>query len=142
MPGALPQAGIEIAPLALRFIARLAKLDHVCCYRARRHVATFKARTYPRTPKRRVTFDRALLIICACAPLQNATRRRAIPPVYVNARFSSRRASHLSWSCKRAGLPEISANILSALLETKSMLSNSALGTAKLVLTFVMPLFE
>ena len=48
------------------------------------------------------------------------------------------RGFHPSWSCKRAGLLEISANILSVLLEIKLKSSSSALGTGKLVLIFVM----
>jgi len=52
------------------------------------------------------------------------------------------RAFHPSWSCKRAGLPETSANILSASAEIRSTLSNSALGTAKPDRIFVKLQFE
>ena len=53
------------------------------------------------------------------AMLPGATRKFATRLVFMNARCSSRRGFHRSWSCKRVGLPEISADILSARMAIK-----------------------
>src|SRR5207237_1110025 len=62
---------------------------------------------------------------------QSATRKCAIQLAFMSARCSRRREFHLNWSCKHAGLPEISASILSPPPEMKSRSFSSALGTAK-----------
>jgi hypothetical protein len=56
----------------------------------------------------------------------------------MSARCSSRREFHQSWSCKRAGSPEISEESLSPRMAIKSTSFSSGFGTVKPVQIFVM----
>src|SRR5207248_1127919 len=73
--------------------------------------------------------------------LPAATPSFVIPPASTNARFFPRSAPRANLNSKRAGSPVVSAAASLPSPATKSRSSSSALGTAKPVPIFPMPLF-
>ena len=62
--------------------------------------------------------------------------------MFTSERCLSRREFHQSWSCKRAGSPEISEKVLPARMAIKLTSCSSAFGTVRPVRIFAMLQFE
>src|SRR4029450_6705953 len=72
------------------------------------------------------------------AMLRAATHKCATLLVFMSVRSLSCREFHQSWSCRPAGLPEISEGGSSARMAIKSTSFSSAFGTVRTVRIFAM----